>query len=133
MRTETLGWDLLRFVPALVFFAGAGLFYNRRRLLRRRGLTVTGRCVDRRWQGQGGPSYVLHYVAQDGRQRVIIAGAKEVPPGTREGSEVIVCYDPKSPERAEPWQVTHAPLWRRGYELILMGMGVGAVVYAVFA
>lgn len=132
-RGRTLDWSLLKFLPALLLFTGSGLFYDRGRLLRRRGVTVAARCIDRRWQGQGGPTYVLGYTAQDGRERVIDAGEKEVPPGIRAGSEVLVCYDPVSPERAEPLQVTEAPLWRRGYEWIPASMGVGAVLLALIA
>ncbi|GAA2968733.1 DUF3592 domain-containing protein [Streptomyces enissocaesilis] len=112
--------EILKLIPPFLGLIALAWIIRRRLLLRARGVEVAAHCYDREWRGKGGPTFLLSYRAPDGRKMSCTASESDVPSGTRVGTSVTVCYDPREPGRVETALTARKPLWKQGDVITLV-------------
>jgi hypothetical protein len=103
------------------------------RSLKRHGVRVVARCVDRVYEGYGAdPRTVLcEYLAEDGRRMRWMVGAE--PDFPEVGDRVELIYDADDPGHAERWRRQRFPVtlgvgWTSLAGLLIAGGTLGALL-----
>ncbi|MEV2234693.1 hypothetical protein AB0H69_39865 [Streptomyces phaeochromogenes] len=92
-------------LASVVFWFSAGIF-RRGRALRRRGIRIGAKCVDRERDAKGISFLVMRFAAEDGRTLQAKVGPFRNPPALV-GGIIDVVYDPKDLSNVEtPGQMT---------------------------
>jgi len=86
-------------MAGVVFWFAAGIF-RRGRALRRRGIRIAAKCVNRERDPKGISTLTMQFTAEDGRKLQVRVGPFRSPPALV-GGIIDVVYDPEDLSNAE--------------------------------
>ncbi|MDQ0794567.1 hypothetical protein [Streptomyces sp. B1I3] len=121
---------LVAYVPALVFLVLGFIGLRDVWILRRRGVSVEGKCGGVSWNANIASTDVIYRDSEGGRHYVTLA-AEDIGLASGE-SRVRIVYDPHRPNRATTEKVLKKKIWKsmEGY-LLVAGLAIASFVTAV--